>query len=302
MLAALLCTAWVLMAGTGSAFASGPQPTARPVPATDSACCYLLTISVYETAQGDYPRSSRTNPSPTGWYRFVMDGEGEGLAKLEPADGARQIVYSSLAGVAEGFVGEDNQVTLSGQPYGCPATHPRGPNTAFAFGPTGAGELAPWYQPPPSLTDPVANMDFGRPLDNLGPACIEFGTVEQATYDALTARYPNARLLENFAGGPIYAYSGLTVAGLLKGGHELDIECYQQASGTNSSGYSFDSKLAIVIEIVHYSPDDENNLIHRLRSLMGTRVSASDDAAFQRYKYDGKPGHTHPNGCAGTTS
>jgi hypothetical protein len=157
-------------------------------------------------------------------------------------------------------------------------------------------------------------MDFGRPFDNLGPDCLEFGTIEKASYDTLVGRGydSNNRLLTNFAGGPIYTSSalfggGLTVGGLLKGGHELDIDCFQEASDTESGGYKFSAGVVIIITIVHHSPDEMKNLQHMLEGLIGKEAPANPAIlmfakANGGRAYGGVQPHTYRAGCGGTTS
>ena len=69
--------------------------------------------------------------------------------------------------------------------------------------------------------------------------------------------------------------SGLTVGGLLKGGHELDIDCFQEASDTESGGYKFSAGVVIIITIVHHSPDEMKKLQDMFEGLIGKEPPAN---------------------------
>ena len=297
----LLCVVCVLVVCAGATYANGSARRARSAQSTGPMCCFLLTINLYEQVDSTYPAKSGNTPGQEGQYHYVMDGTASGLATLTPSRGARQVVYSTKGGVAEGFMNEDNKVTYEGQPFGCPSGNPQGLVKTIDFRRT--RDMGPSYQPPPSLLDKVGNMDFGRPFDNLGPVCnSEFLDAANATDNALHRSDPQERLLTSFMGGPIHADSGLTVHGLLKGDHELKIDCYQQASVVDSLGRSYYTGVVIMIDIVHHSPDDEKHVLGTLKHLIGTYSPNDNPAESMLDKYDGSPGHTHDNGCTGSSA
>jgi hypothetical protein len=121
-------------------------------------------------------------------------------------------------------------------------------------------------------------MDFGAPFDDdsLASRCSFAGTAEMASYNLLRAKDPQARFLTSLQGGPIFG-SGLSVRGLLRGEHEKNITCVQQAAGKVEES-AFTSRVAIVISIVHHSPDDRKRLIHQLRGYVG-KMAPEDNAA-----------------------
>jgi hypothetical protein len=288
-------------AGTaaGAAHSNAPTARTRATAASNPMCCFSVSIFADEILEAHYkPESSGT---PKGDYRYHLEGTAYGLAKLYPSLGVTQGVHSTEGGVAEGFASESSNVTLEAEPFGCSTDHPVGifENQKLAFRRAVAGE--PEYNPPPGHGDIVGTMGFGNPFGGGGPfdpACSWATDVENESYAVLRAKTPQARFLTALQDGPIFGYR-LSVGGLLKGEHKKEITCFQEASVNPSSPpREFVSRIAIIIDIVHYSPDDRRRLVHKLRSYIGHKPP-EENAASRLADKDEETNHA--NGCSSSS-
>jgi hypothetical protein len=267
-----LCMVCVLLAYTGSAAATAhtnaSSAGARAASSSEAICCFTLSIYVEEDLSLVIPPSTSGGVvNPAGSYRYILRGTAYGLATLRPSDGGTQGVVSTVGGVAAGRVEEKNDIVFEGGQFGCPSENDKERDYSLAFRRTVSGD--PEYRPPPGHGDNVGIMGFGDPFGGSGPfspVCNWAGQVEMSAFNLLRAKDPQARFLEALQDGPIIG-SGLSVRGLLKGEHEKKIMCFQVAYHTGEP--EFTSRVGIVIDIVHHSPDDRKRLIHKLRGYLG---------------------------------
>lgn len=299
MLATAVAGVLLLCAGTaaGVEHANAPSDRTRATAASGGMCCFTLSIFADEELVARYNSPSKT--AFKGDYTYGLQGTAYGLARLYPSLGATQGVHSTEGGVAQGFANESSRVTFQGEPFGCLSSEPNGmfesKKVAFRRAETGAPE----YDPPTGHGDIVATMGFGRPFGGGGPfdsVCTWANDVENETYNVLRAGSPQARFLTALQDGPIFG-SGLSVGGLLEGQHQQDITCFQEASATNPPNEFF-SKVVIVIDIVHYSPDDRKRLLRKLKSYIGHDPPSTNAAGELANKYEKT---NHANGCSSTS-
>jgi hypothetical protein len=81
-------------------------------------------------------------------------------------------------------------------------------------------------------------------------------------------------------GGPICDPGANPTKALLKGEHQVRITCTEEASGSDGSAlYQGHANVAIVINIVHVSPDDRKHQMKTLKGEIGKNAPLNSNPA-----------------------
>lgn len=260
-----LCGACVFLTWVGASYANAPTLVARQA-AHRTMCCFRLSISDAERVFSYYqPAPSGTGGAgnPSGYYEYRLSGNAYGLAQLDDVGGTMDL-QSTYGGVAAASVDETNQVTFEGQPFGCPNNMVAHSYDDPAFRRTKAD--TPEYDPPRGRNGGGV-VYFGDPFDTWGPRCNEFLDAENMVEQLAGRQCGEQRLLQtpgDPTGGPICDPGANPTKALLSGEHQVRITCTEHATWPDSEAY-----VAIVIKIVHVSPDDRKHQMKTLRSYVG---------------------------------
>jgi hypothetical protein len=259
-----LCAAClVVLACVGASYANAQAPDAHQ--ATEPMCCFKLSIFDAEIVSGTYTDASGVGRDPAGDYYYHVFGTAYGLAVLYGPN-----LLSTYGGVAAGQVFEGNSVTFDGNTsFGCPDGSPDIlSHEADKF--RRAGADTPGYDPPHGGG---GVFDFGHPFNNWDPECNEFSDAAQMVERVLGPECGEPELLStpgDPSGGPICDPGANPTKALLQGEHQVRITCTEQASGTNGSTlYQGRAEVAIIINIVHVSPDDRKRQVKTLKGYIG---------------------------------
>jgi hypothetical protein len=281
-----LCAAClVVLTCVGASYANAQAPDAHQ--ATAPMCCFKLSIFDSEVVSGTYTDASGTGQDPAGQYYYHLFGAAYGLAVLEPPNSGVSNLLSTYGGVAAAQVFEGNSVTFAGNPsFGCPEGFPDiKSHEAEIF--RRAALDTPGYTPPRQGTNGGGGLfDFGHPFNNWAPQCNEFSDAAHMVERVLGGECGEPDLLStpgDPGGGPICNPGANPTKALLNGEHRVRITCTEQASGSDGNpSYSGRAEVAIVINIVHVSPDDRKHQLKALNAQIGTEynffLSPSTDA------------------------
>jgi hypothetical protein len=273
-----LCAACLVLTCVGASYANTKSRDAHQ--ATAPMCCFKLSIWDEERVQGFYQDPSKTGQNPLGLYDYEVNGTAYGLAVLEPDVRGVMDLRSIYGGVAAGKTLEYNDVMFDGnRSFGCPDSNSlahRNDEGRFRR----ADDNTPEYDPPHGGGGVVY---FGDPFDNWDPRCNEFSDSAQMVERVLGSECGEPELLStpgDPSGGPICDPGANPTKALLSGEHKVRITCTEQASGPNGStlyqGYAY---VAIVINIVHVSPDDRKHQVKTLKGDIGKDAPLNSNPA-----------------------
>jgi hypothetical protein len=243
-------------------------------------CCFKLSIWDEELVQGSYSDPSKTGQNPLGDYSYDVRGTAYGLAVLEPPSSGVSNLLSTYGGVAAGETYEYNDVMFDGnRSFGCPDS-----NSLAHVNYDGrfrrADDDTPGYDPPHGGG---GVFDFGHPFDNWDPRCNEFSDGAQMVERVLGGECGEPELLStpgDPGGGPICDPGANPTKALLKGEHQVRITCTEEASGSDGSAlYQGHANVAIVINIVHVSPDDRKHQMKTLKGEIGKNAPLNSNPA-----------------------
>ena len=273
--AAWLCGACLLLALGASPCSAA---TSRVHQAADEPmCCFRLSINDWEHAYADIDTTNGFHQTTKGEWQYVVGGTAYGLAELEPFGG----LLSLYGGVASGGQNETNFVTLSSPEGGTIYQHFGCPN---AF--DGSNSRDPYYErlrvvekPYPEYVPPAhggaGDVDFGSKFDKWGYECAQWSDAEGAIGRAIGRPCANSTLLTGPSapgGAPMCGSKLNPYRALRSGEHEVNIKCIENAHDVMSGeGYEITAYVAILITIVHVSPDDRKHQRQVLRGLVGKK-------------------------------
>ena len=209
-----------------------------------------------------------------------MNGTAYGLAVLEPPVSGVSNLLSAYGGVAAAKTYEYNNVMFDGnRSFGCPDS-----NSLAHVNYDGrfrrADDNTPGYDPPHGGG---GVFDFGHPFDNWDPRCNEFSDSAQMVERVLGGECGEPELLStpgDHGGGLLCDPGANPTKALLSGEHQVRITCTERASGSDGStlyqGYAY---VAIVINIVHVSPDDRKHKVKTLKGEIGKDAPLNSNPA-----------------------
>jgi hypothetical protein len=272
--AAWLCGACLLLAlGASSAGAT----TSRVHQAADEPiCCFRLSINDYEDVDGLINTTNGFHQTTRGVWEYGVGGTAYGLAELESWGG----LLSLYGGVASGGMTETNPITVSSpeagtiyEHFGCPNASD-GHNDHGGFSEPFRESEKPYPEYGPPAHGGAGEFDFGSPFNSWGPECAQFGDAEGAIGRVIGRPCANTTLITGPSapeGAPMCGAKLNPYRALHSGAHDVNIKCVENALVVNGEGYDFHAQLAILITIVHVSPDDRKHQRQVLRGLVGRR-------------------------------